>query len=345
MKFICPSCERTLELISFYTEGAVLVVDCQECKAVTRVDPVSEEVITGTVLRTPPRPVAALNAPIESTVRTSPGKVTVYYFPAKPKPKPPADISLDITETPTLATVEGASGGSEIALSTAASEAAAKANEAAHGDPFAVPAGFCPKCITPKPEGAPACAQCGLTFDKFEPSSVVVSDWLTGTWKALLTRWGDESAHADVMKQAAGKDELAQVGRLYRLRLASVPQDPFAIRGRDEVLRLAVVPQLVAAAVPREAPKTPAWQYVMALMVVAACLVAIFYMARTFLGGRAPMPSAPVEEPAEAQPPLPSGAELIPPGEEQKHEPLPSGAELIPPKEAPPADNSVKPLQ
>ena len=326
-------------------EGAVLVVDCQECKAVTRVDPVSEEVITGTVLRTPPRPVAALTPPTEPMIRTSPGKVPVIYFPAKPKPKPTGDISLDITETPTLSTVESSSGGTEIALATAASEAQTKANEAAQGDPFAVPAGFCPKCITPKPEGAPACAQCGLTFDKFEPSSVGPSEWLASTWKALLTRWGDETAHAEVMKQAATKDELAQVGRLYRLRLASVPQDPFALRGRDEVLRLAVVPQLVAAAVPREAPKTPAWQYVMAFLVVAACLVAIFYMARTFLGGRAPMPSSSAEAPAEAAPPLPSGAELIPPGEEHKNEPLPSGAELIPPKEAPPADNSVKPLQ
>jgi|CXWL01.1.fsa_nt_gi hypothetical protein len=307
-------------------EGAVLVVDCQECKAVTRVDPVSDEVITGTVLRTPPRPMQALVPPTTPMVVDAPGRVPITYFPAKPKTD---EHMVDMSEPdamPTLSTVEAPSGGTEIALATAASDAAAKANEAARGDPFVVPEGFCPKCITPKPDGAPACAQCGLTFAAFEPASVALSEWLSGSWRALLTRWGDENAHSEVMKLAAGKDELAQVGRLYRLRLASVPQDPFAIRGRDEVLRLAVVPQLVAAAMPREAPKTQTVQYAIAGVVLAACLFGIFYMARMLLGGRAQPAPTPVTAPAEAMPPLPSGAELIPP------------------KEPPPPDDSVKPL-
>jgi hypothetical protein len=38
MKFICPSCERVVELASWSVDGATLVVDCSACEAKTRLD-------------------------------------------------------------------------------------------------------------------------------------------------------------------------------------------------------------------------------------------------------------------------------------------------------------------
>lgn len=266
-------------------EGAVLAVGCPACKAVTRVE----------AKAAPKNEGAALGS-------------TVQHTP--PRPRPAVALGSEATETPSLSTVKAATGGTEIALSTHASEATAKANEAALGDPFAVPAGFCPKCISTISPGAPACAQCGLTFDRFEPDSIALSEWLTTTWRSLLSRWGDENAHGEVMHEAERRNELAQVGRLYRLRLASVPLDPFALRGRDEVLRLAVMPQLVAQSVPRDVSKTPPWQYALAAMMLIAALLAVFSTAKLLFGGStltfnnppSASPVIPVPQPAKTSP-------------------------------------------
>ena len=48
-------------------------------------------------------------------------------------------------------------------------------------------------------------------------------------------------------RKAQQLDALAAVGRLYRLRLVAVPEDPIAAQGREDVLRLASVPMSYGA--------------------------------------------------------------------------------------------------
>ncbi|MBN1210025.1 MAG: hypothetical protein JXB05_34555 [Myxococcaceae bacterium] len=107
------------------------------------------------------------------------------------------------------------------------------------GDPFAVPEGFCPKCIAARREGAESCASCGLTFAHFDAGEYLPSEPLRTAWLSVLERWDDRDAHDRLLSLAVGRGELAMAGRLYRIRLAQAPDDLYAQRGRDEVVRLA----------------------------------------------------------------------------------------------------------
>lgn len=107
------------------------------------------------------------------------------------------------------------------------------------GDPFMPPQGYCPKCIAIRRAGALSCPQCGLVFARFKPEEHRPSAPLSAAWKLVLSRWEDKEAHDRLMSLALERDELPDVGRLYRIRLALNPDDPMAWRGRDEVLRLA----------------------------------------------------------------------------------------------------------
>ncbi|SEL28839.1 hypothetical protein SAMN05444354_105121 [Stigmatella aurantiaca] len=106
-------------------------------------------------------------------------------------------------------------------------------------DPFAVPPGFCPKCIAARREGAESCASCGLVYANFIPEEQRPSEALQAAWLAVLGRWDDRDAHDRLLSLAVGRGELAMAGRLYRIRLAQAPEDLYAQRGRDEVVRLA----------------------------------------------------------------------------------------------------------
>jgi hypothetical protein len=106
-------------------------------------------------------------------------------------------------------------------------------------DPFAVPPGFCPKCIAARKEGTESCASCGLVYANFSPGEHQISEPLRAAWLTVLERWDDRDAHDRLLSLAVGKGELAVAGRLYRIRLAQAPDDLYAQRGRDEVVRLA----------------------------------------------------------------------------------------------------------
>jgi hypothetical protein len=169
-----------------------------------------------------------------------------------------------------------------VALRTPTVEAISRAaNAVGESDPFAVPEGFCPKCISRRADGASACSSCGMVFgqtvDTFAPS-----DWLKGRWVELLSTWGEDAKHEALRTEAMGKAELAELGRLYRLRLADAPQDPYAVRGRDEVLRLAVLPSISLRQAQGE-PKTQTWKYVALSAIIAACLMALFFLVRNML--------------------------------------------------------------
>jgi hypothetical protein len=126
-----------------------------------------------------------------------------------------------------------------VALRPAAAEAIARAVALEQSDPFAVPSGVCPKCIAKRPPAATSCHHCGLVFDRLTAEALEVPDWLSTAWRGLLRDWGDERRHDQLRTEAGLRDGLASLARLYRLRLADCPEDPFAKRARDELLRQA----------------------------------------------------------------------------------------------------------
>lgn len=137
-----------------------------------------------------------------------------------------------------LASTEG--GSNVVVLRTAGHEAVQKAARAAEEAPFAVPEGVCPKCISPR-SAAPSCPHCGILFESFDESTVLLPKWLREEWVAVLRDWGNEPRHSQLRRKAQQGEALAALGRLYRLRQTFVPEDPVAEAGRADVLRLAAV--------------------------------------------------------------------------------------------------------
>jgi len=179
-----------------------------------------------------------------------------------PAPAPPPPSNVTTLRTPTV-------------------EAIARAARAAD-EPIAVPEGRCPKCISKRLTDAPACPSCGMVFSQADVTSFTPSAELETAWRALLAQWGDDGRHEAFRAAAMNKGELAGAGRLYRLRLADQPDDPWAARGRDEVLRLAVLPQLTVRQVKVEG-QVPVWKYVVLSAVIVVCLITIFVLVRQML--------------------------------------------------------------
>ena len=147
-------------------------------------------------------------------------------------------------------------------------------------DPFAVPPGFCPKCISVRKEGAESCAPCGLVYANFDPNEQRLSEELSAAWLSVLERWDDRDAHDRLVALALGRGELAAVGRLYRIRLAQAPDDVYAQRGRDEVVRLATASQ--AAFKPTAPPGTSRTQVVVGAILFLLVMAMAFFIFRQF---------------------------------------------------------------
>ena len=137
-----------------------------------------------------------------------------------------------------LASTEGSS--NVVVLRTAGHEATQKAARAADEGPFTIPDDACPKCIGLRAP-TPSCPYCGILFDTFDEATVLPPKWLREDWVEVLRDWGNELKHGQLRRKAQQTDDLATLGRLYRLRQAVVPEDPVAAEGRAEVLRLATV--------------------------------------------------------------------------------------------------------
>lgn len=195
LKVLCPSCERLIDLQRFRLEGAALVVTCQRCETVSRVEPT----------HVPMMPLPPISSP-----------------------------------TPARMTLSSQGASNVVVLRTSAHDAVAKAAQAAEANPFAVPDGLCPKCIARKSEGD-ACPHCGLHFDSADEQVLGPPRWLKDAWVSLLRDWGNESAHQSLRRKAQQGDALAAVGRLYRLRQASTPDDPYSAEGLADVLRMAAM--------------------------------------------------------------------------------------------------------
>jgi hypothetical protein len=97
-------------------------------------------------------------------------------------------------------------------------------------------------------------------------------------WDELRARWGDPEAHRAFLARFTDLDGLARAGARYRAVLAVRPDDPGALRGRDEVLRRAAVVGL--AALPRSSPPPAASPWMrrglVAVLVLGAASVLVF---------------------------------------------------------------------
>lgn len=155
-----------------------------------------------------------------------------------------------------------------------------RARTVAAESPFAVPEGRCPKCISPKDAGATSCKSCGADFSLLSADMLMPSQWLQEGWVALLQRWGELDQHDALVVASLGKGEMPALGRLYRLFLARVPDDPLARRGREEVVRRASVPGLTTAP-PRQ--QQPAWLIGLVALLGLGMLAAIILLFRALL--------------------------------------------------------------
>jgi hypothetical protein len=77
-------------------------------------------------------------------------------------------------------------------------------------------------------------------------------------WADVLARWGDEAAHRAFLDRFGDLEGLAEAGRRYRDALGARPDDPVALRGRDDVVKRATalaLAQLPRTRPPRELPR------------------------------------------------------------------------------------------
>lgn len=218
IKVLCPHCERLTELSRYRLDGSALVVTCARCGVESRVDSAGARPD-----ETVPNRVASSKAPVRPALATS------------PSPPPQRGLAL----------VSSAQASNVVSLRTANTEAVAHAaQQASAPNPFAVPEGLCPKCLARRSANQPSCGQCGLIFAQADVAVLAAPSWLEDAWRSLLAVWGDEERHEKLRKEAVLRDELITLGRLYQLRLALLPEDPYAQRGREELLALAAAAAL-----------------------------------------------------------------------------------------------------
>lgn len=257
MKFQCEACERLVPLEVFRVEAGVLVVKCDRCGAESRARASTSASTSAAVVAAAAPP--AREAPVTGAA------------PPEPTAAPPPAAR---SSSPALRVVRAPEAPAGVAPSDEAL--------------FEAPPGYCPKCVAVRREGAVSCAQCGLVYVNFVADEHRPSGVLVDAWRGLAARWEDAEAHDRLLTLAMARGELAMVGRLYRLRLARVPDDALARRGRDEVVRRATL------AVPTQAePSGPSagqkrLKTVLAgvmFLVVVVLAALVFQNLRSLMGG------------------------------------------------------------
>jgi hypothetical protein len=326
VKYYCEACERLVPPAAFRVEEGLLVLKCSRCKVETRGGPEQDEVAgsaqapvsaPGPVIMlasseaepdpiefVPTRPIevpAAILDAIEAEARKARGK-TEAAAPA-PEKAPPSKLPMteaaasnqvmlpwsDVQARVAPEPVAAREVVPEVASSRPAAAGMLRVVEPASTgseDPFMPPPGYCPKCIGPRKEGPVVCPYCGLEYARFRPEEFRLSPVLSSTWLGVVEQWESKGAHDKVLALASEKGELAALGRLYRIRLARVPDDAQAKRGREEVVRLASAGSgLMHSAPPDKRVKTKsvALGFVFLLLLVAAMF--IVYQAKQMLLG------------------------------------------------------------
>lgn len=205
MKAVCPSCERLIDVTAVRVLGGTAFVGCPKCG-------------------------------VESSLQVTTGELPTLT--EVPKAAPPMPLSSRKTPGPRAIVFASSAEASNVVMLRAPTAAAIdSARQMAEADPFAVPAGLCPKCLSKRDDVAVSCGTCGLVFANASVEFMPPPD-LAAMWKDLLRDWGDEPRHAALRRLAQERGQLPDLARLYRLRLAVMPEDPLAQRGRDDVLSM-----------------------------------------------------------------------------------------------------------
>ncbi|MDQ3265017.1 MAG: hypothetical protein M3Y59_15360 [Myxococcota bacterium] len=228
MKFLCPACDRLAEIASHRLDLGTLVLRCARCGAESR-----EESGPGAApAPRSPMPAPALAAPapvVSSSPESALADAAPWRAPSVPeRPVVPGASSAAAT---------GVESPGQVVFLRALSPSTAY--PASREDPLAVPDGYCPKCISLRRMGGPSCASCGLSFAAFNPEEHSPPAPLLEAWRVLAQSWEDNDAHDRFLQLSVEEGTLAAAGRLYRIQLAHNRDDPFAARGRDEVVKLA----------------------------------------------------------------------------------------------------------
>ncbi|MBE2248961.1 MAG: hypothetical protein IAE78_05370 [Myxococcus sp.] len=207
MKAVCPSCERLIDVTAVRVVGPDAFVGCPKCGVESSLAITTDEL-----------------PPLAET----------------PKAAPPLPMSSRKTPGPRALVLASSAEASNVVMLRAPTAAAVEsARRFGEADPFAVPEGLCPKCVSKRDENALACRTCGLLFANADSQNLNPPEDLAAMWRELLREWGDESRHAAVRRLCVERNQLPALARLYRLRLAAMPEDPLAQRGRDDVFAAA----------------------------------------------------------------------------------------------------------
>lgn len=225
MKAVCPSCERMIDVTAVKVVGGHAFVGCPKCG-------------------------------VESSLPITTGELPALT--ETPKAAPPLPMSSRKTPGPRALVLASSAEASNVVMLRAPTAAAVEsARLFAAREPFVVPDGLCPKCISKRDDTALACHTCGLIFANASDQALQPPEDLAAMWRELLQDWGDESRHAAIRRLCIERNQLPALARLYRLRLAAMPEDPLAQRGRDEVFAAASSVMLVprtGAGEPARAP-------------------------------------------------------------------------------------------
>ncbi|MGQ0504258.1 MAG: hypothetical protein ACT4TC_02985 [Myxococcaceae bacterium] len=226
MKYLCDNCERLVELVDYELHSGALNARCDKCGATSRA--ASRNVAAASGGAIPCTPSAPSGAPANEASRD------------------PSAIGGGVARSGTFRVMTSADSGRSIATGELPANVMPLRSGDVQSELLGPPEGFCPKCIAPRAGDSTACPQCGLVYANFQPEEVSPSPELSTGWSTLSQQWDDTTRHDAFVALAMKLGELATAGRLYRIRVARTPTDLLAQRGRDEVVRLALLPSLRA---------------------------------------------------------------------------------------------------
>jgi hypothetical protein len=242
MKVVCPSCERLIDVTAVRVVGADVFLGCAKCG-------------------------------VESSLPVTADALPTFEAP---KAAPPLPMSSRKTPGPRALVLASSAEASNVVMLRAPTTAAVDSARAfADQDPFEVPEGLCPKCVSPRAPAALACPTCGLIFSRFRPASTEPPADLAAMWRELLREWGDDDRHAAIRRLAHDRAQLPELARLYRIRLAAMPDDPIAQRGRDEVLTAATAVMMLPRAPPEDQRGSRLMRFVVGAFAVLIILGAL----------------------------------------------------------------------
>ena len=153
MKAVCPSCERLIDVTAVKVVGESAFIGCAKCG-------------------------------VESALPITTAELPT--LPETPKAAPPLPISSRKTPGPRALVLASSVEASNVVMLRAPTAAAVDSARAfAEADPFAVPDGYCPKCISRRDQEASACPTCGLVFSNVEIDQLRPTEDLAAMWKIL----------------------------------------------------------------------------------------------------------------------------------------------------------------